>query len=168
MLESAVAPVADGACDVAAYDGFDVAAARAVDRVEREPATINALVVATKDADRTAVEAALRKIARWEPRLTITGAMATARFCLASDEFDIVIACPGGCPQAASDIVAMVAGECPVLLVLPTAAAHSDPTGLAEGAAVIARTALDSRRLAAAIDGALVRHARRMSACGPS
>lgn len=130
-----------------------------------EPPRIKVLVVDDDPADRLLIERSLSHMARFEPQITTAGTLATARFCLTADEFDIVIADWHIGTACGTDILEQVSGECPVVLLSGALTPAMRRQALALGAtAVMAKDKVDEKSIASVIERAVAAHARRASA----
>lgn len=113
------------------------------DAVVCEPPRLKILVAEDDAGDFALIERALTHMSRLEPQITSVATLAAARFCLASDDFDVVLADWGLGPDCGCDLIEATDGQCPVIIVSGALSSARKSEALARGAAA----AIDKRDL---------------------
>lgn len=132
------------------------------DDVVCEPPRLKVLVAEDDAGDFALIERALSHMSRLEPQITSTSSLRGALFCLASDDFDVVLADWGLGNDCGADLIEAAQGRCPVIVL--SGAMNADMTSAAMGrgaAAAMSKEGLDEAAMQAMLVRVLVGGADR-------
>ena len=106
------------------------------------PPRIKVLVVEDDAGDLALVERALAHLSRFEPQVTCVSRLVAARFCLAADDFDVVLADLGLGPDCGLDLIE--GSPCPVVVMSGSLTPELTCAAMERGAAAaVAKCDLD-------------------------